>query len=101
VLTHSEHWWDAELHRLRGEFLLMGGSDAADVEAAFFRAIEIAQAQQARSLELRATMSLARLWSAQFRSGEARRRLQKVYDWFTEGFDTPDLQAARLLLAHL
>jgi len=101
ALAHSEHWWDAELHRLRGEFLLMGGSDAADVEAAFLRAIEIAQAQQARSLELRVTMSLARLWSAQHRSGEARRRLQDVYDWFTEGFETPDLQAARLLLAQL
>ena len=101
ALAHSERWWDAELHRLRGEFLLMGGSDAADVEAALLRAIEIAQAQQARSLELRATMSLARLWSAQHRSGEARRRLQDVYDWFTEGFETPDLQAARLLLAHL
>ena len=101
ALAHSERWWDAELHRLRGELLLMGGSDAADVEAAFFRAIEIAQSQQARSLELRATMSLARLWSAQHRSVEARRRLLEVYDWFTEGFETPDLQAARLLLAHL
>jgi len=101
ALAHSEHWWDAELHRLRGELLLMRGSDATDVEAEFLRAIEIAQSQQARSLELRATMSLARLWSAQHRSGEARRRLQDVYDWFTEGFDTPDLQAARLLLAHL
>jgi predicted ATPase len=101
ALAHNEHWWDADLHRLRGEFLLMGGSDAVDVEAAFFRAIEIAQAQQARSLELRATMSLARLWSAQHRSVEARHRLQEVYDWFTEGFETPDLQAARLLLAQL
>jgi tetratricopeptide (TPR) repeat protein len=101
ALAHSERWWDAELHRLRGELLLLGGSDAAEVEAAFLYAIEMAQAQQAQSLELRATMSLARLWSAQHRSGEARRRLQNVYDWFTEGFDTPDLQAARLLLAQL
>jgi DNA-binding SARP family transcriptional activator len=101
VLAHSERWWDAELHRLQGELLLMRGSDASDVESAFFRAIEISQSQQARSLELRATMSLARLWCAQHRSGEARRRLQDVYDWFAEGFETPDLQAARLLLAHL
>jgi len=101
ALAVCERWWDAELHRLRGELLLMRGSDAADVEAAFLRAIEIAQSQQARSLELRATMSLARLWSAQHRSGEARHRLQDVYDWFTEGFETPDLQAARLLLAQL
>ncbi len=99
--THNERWWDAELHRLRGEFLLMHGADASDVEAALLRAIEIAQSQQARSLELRATMSLARLWIAQNRSADARHRLRDVYTWFTEGFETPDLQAARLLLAHL
>src|SRR5713226_2127669 len=98
--THNERWWDAELHRLRGEFLLMHGADASDVEAALLRAIEIARSQQARSLELRATMSLARLWIAQHRSDDARRRLRDVYTWFTEGFDTPDLQAAQLLLAH-
>jgi predicted ATPase/DNA-binding SARP family transcriptional activator len=99
--THNERWWDAELHRLRGEFLLMHAADASDVEAALLRAISIARSQQARSLELRATMSLARLWIAQNRSDDARRQLSDVYAWFTEGFDTPDLQAARLLLAHL
>ena len=99
--THNEHWWDAELHRLRGEFLLMRGADASDVEAAFLHAIEIAQSQQARSLELRATMSLARLWNAQHRSNDAKHRLQDIYSWFTEGFETPDLQAARLLLEQL
>src|SRR6266487_4196281 len=99
--AHNERWWDAELHRLRGEFLLMLGADAPDVEAALLRAIEIARSQQARSLELRATMSLARLWSAQNRSDDARRQLRDVYAWFTEGFETPDLQAARLLLAQL
>jgi DNA-binding SARP family transcriptional activator/predicted ATPase len=99
--AHNERWWDAELYRLRGEFLLMRGSDASDVEAAFLYAIEIAQAQQARSLELRATMSLARLWNAQHCSNDARRRLQDIYGWFTEGFETPDLQAARLLLEQL
>ncbi len=98
--THNERWWDAELHRLRGESLLMHGADASDAEAALLRAIEIARAQQARSLELRATMSLARLWIAQKRSDNARRRLKDVYSWFTEGFETPDLQAARLLLKH-
>jgi predicted ATPase/DNA-binding SARP family transcriptional activator len=98
--THNERWWDAELHRLRGELLLMRGVDASDVEAVLLRAIEIARAQQARSLELRATMSLARLWIAQNRSDDARRQLSVLYAWFTEGFDTPDLQAARLLLAH-
>jgi predicted ATPase len=99
--THNERWWDAELHRLRGELLLMRGSDASDVEAAFLHAIEIAQSQQARSLELRATMSLARLWNAQHRSNDARHRLHDIYGWFTEGFETPDLQAARLLLEQL
>ena len=99
--THNERWWDAELHRLRGELLHMHGADASDVEAVFLRAIEIARAQQARSLELRATMSLARLWNAQHRSDDARRWLHDVYSWFTEGFETPDLLAARLLLAQL
>ncbi len=99
--THNERWWDAELHRLRGELLLMRGADASDVEAAFLRAVQIARSQQARSLELRATLSLARLWMAQNRPADARGRLQDVYAWFTEGFETPDLQAARLLLAQL
>jgi len=99
--THNERWWDAELHRLRGEFLLMYGADASDVEAAILRAIEIARSQQAKSLELRATMSLARLWITQNRGDDARRRLGDVYSWFTEGFETPDLQAARLLLAQM
>lgn len=99
--THNERWWDAELHRLRGEFLLKYGADASDGEAALLRAIEIARSQQAKSLELRATMSLAQLWIAQKRSDAARQQLSDVYAWFTEGFETPDLQAARLLLAHL
>jgi DNA-binding SARP family transcriptional activator/tetratricopeptide (TPR) repeat protein len=99
--AHNERWWDAELHRLRGEFLLMHGADASDVEAALLRAISIARSQQARSLELRATMSLARLCIAQNRSDDARRQLSDLYAWFTEGFETPDLQAAQLLLAHL
>jgi predicted ATPase len=67
--------------------------DASDGEAALLRAIESARSQQARSLELRATMSLARLWITQKRGD--------VYSWFTEGFETPDLQAAQLLLAQL
>lgn len=96
--THSERWWDAEVHRLRGELLLAQGTDAEEIEAALLRAIEIACAQQARSLELRATMSLARWWMARDRSNEARQQLGKIYAWFTEGFDTPDLQAAQSLL---
>jgi len=99
--AHNERWWDAELHRLRGELLLMDGADASEVEAALLRAIAVSQSQQARSLELRATMSLARLWSTRKRFDDARRQLSDVYAWFTEGFETPDLQAARLLLAQL
>ncbi len=99
--TYNERWWDAELHRLRGELLLMHGADASDAEAALLRSIEVARSQQARSLELRATMSLTRLWIAQHRSDEAKRRLEHIYNWFTEGFETPDLQAARRLLAQL
>jgi predicted ATPase len=99
--SHNERWWDAELHRLRGELLLLQGADASDAEAALLRAIDIARSQQARSLELRATVSLARLWSTQGRAADGRSRLGDVYNWFTEGFETPDLRAARLLLAHL
>jgi predicted ATPase len=99
--VHNERWWDAELHRLRGELLLMHDVDASDVETAFLRAIEIARSQQARSLELRATMSLAGLWIAQNRQDDARGRLGELYAWFTEGLETPDLQAARLLLEQL
>jgi predicted ATPase len=96
---YGERWWDAELHRLRGELLVMRESVAMDAEAAFARAIKIAQAQRAKSLELRATLSLARLWRGAGRADAARQRLAEIYDWFTEGFDTPDLLDARRLLA--
>jgi tetratricopeptide (TPR) repeat protein len=99
--TRNERWWDAELYRLRGELLRVAGADAWEVEAAIQRAIEIARSQQARSLELRATMSLARWRIAQQRSEEAKEQLSDLYGWFTEGFETPDLQAARRLLARL
>ena len=98
---HSERWWDAELHRLRGELMQARGYDVREVEAALRRAVAIAGAQQARSLELRAATSLARLLQAQNRVDEAQSVLGDVYAWFTEGFDTPDLQAARSLLAEL
>ena len=99
--AHNERWWDAELHRVRGELLLAGGADAHDAEAAYVRAIEVARTQQARALELRAATSLARLRSTQSGADDSRRLLQNLYSWFTEGFDTPDLQAARSLLAKL
>ncbi|MGH2514459.1 MAG: ATP-binding protein [Ktedonobacterales bacterium] len=99
--THDERWWDAELHRLRGELLRARGAEPDDVEAALLQARETARAQQARSLELRAAMSLARWWRARRRTDDACRLLSDVYAWFTEGFDTPDLRAARSLLAEL
>jgi len=98
---NNEHWWDAELHRLRGELFWSQGANADEVEAAFLHSIEIAQAQQAKSLELRAATSLARLWQANSRSAEAKQLLIPVYEWFTEGFDTPDLQAAQALILQL
>lgn len=79
----------------------MRGADTCDAEAALLRAVEIARLQQARSLELRATMSLAQLWIAEQRPGDAIRQLKDIYHWFTEGFETPDLRAARLLLTHV
>ena len=97
----NERWWDAELHRLRGELLLARGSDNEEVDLALSRAKEIAEAQEAKSLELRAAMSLARHWRNHERAEEAQRLLSEVYAWFTEGFETSDLQAAQALLSEL
>jgi predicted ATPase len=97
----NERWWDAELHRLRAELLLAGGAEAAEAEAALRRALEIARAQQARSLELRAARALARLWTGSGRAAEARDLLEPVYSSFAEGLDSPDLTAARALLSSL
>jgi DNA-binding SARP family transcriptional activator len=101
AVAQHEHWWDAELYRLRGELLQVRGAPPAEVEAALLRAVEIAREQEARSFELRATLSLARVWSAMDRAQQARERLAAVYAWFTEGFDSPDLQAAKRLLDQL
>ena len=99
--VHNERWWDAELHRVRGELLLAVGADAPEAEAAYVRAMEIARTQQARALELRAAMSLARLWRTQHRADDARRVLENLYCSFTEGFDTTDLREAKALLDEL
>lgn len=95
---NKEQWWDAELHRLRGELMLAQGKDPPEVELEFRHAIAIARAQHSKSLELRAATSLARLWHAQSRSIEATELLAPVYAWFTEGFDTPDLKTAHALI---
>jgi predicted ATPase len=96
----GERYWEAEIHRLRAEFLLLLG-DETEAEASLDKAIEIARRQSARSLELRATIDLARLWAKQDRAEEAWRVLEQINSWFTEGFDTPDLQEARSLLAEI
>jgi tetratricopeptide (TPR) repeat protein len=100
-LQNNEHWWDAELHRLHGELMSLQGTSVNEVEQVFHRAISIARSQSAKSLELRAATSLARLWQANSRSAEAKQLLVPLYEWFTEGFDTPDLQTAHALIAQL
>jgi DNA-binding winged helix-turn-helix (wHTH) protein/predicted ATPase len=97
----EEQFSHAEAARLKGELLLLAGGDSAEVEACFQRSIDLSREQQAKSLELRATMSLSRLWQRTGRHTEARAHLNKVYAWFTEGFDSPDLRAAETLLQEL
>jgi tetratricopeptide (TPR) repeat protein len=111
TMAHSngERCWEAELYRLKGELLLKavgeGGSvlvdDELSPEACFLKAIEVAHQQEAKLYELRATVSLSRLWQGQGQAEEARQMLTKIYDWFTEGFDTPDLTEAKALLETL
>jgi class 3 adenylate cyclase/predicted ATPase len=121
AMTHDQHVWKAELHRLRGELLLvrLGGGDDAKVaptdvpavtrvgrsidqaESCFRRAIDIAREQRAKSLELRAGTSLARVWERQGKRVEAQDLLSPIYNWFTEGFDAPDLKDAKALLEQL
>jgi predicted ATPase len=95
----EERWWEAEIHRLRGVLLLrQPGTPQAEAEAWLQRALDVARRQEAKSLELRAAMSLSRLWQQQGKQTEARALLAPIYGWFTEGFDTADLQEARALL---
>ena len=95
----GERWFEAELHRLIGEsHLAHYSSEPAEAEAAFYRAMTVAHQQNARLWELRAAMSLSRLWRDQGRQTAARDLLAPIYGWFTEGFDTPDLRDAKALL---
>ncbi|MBI3796176.1 MAG: hypothetical protein HY268_04295, partial [Deltaproteobacteria bacterium] len=112
----GERYWEAELYRLKGELRLaqssvqglgsrvktgLGSSVQrleSEAEECFLKAIEISRHQQAKSLELRAVMSLSRLWQQQGKKDEARQMLAEIYGWFTEGFDTKDLQEAKVLL---
>jgi predicted ATPase len=94
----DERTWEAELHRIEGELRCLQSSSVSEAEGHFQRALTIARGQSAKSLELRAAMSLARLWGGQDRRGEARKLLAPVYAWFTEGLDTADLKEAKGLL---
>ena len=105
VRRTGEQWYEAELYRLTGTLTLQSPvhgpkSQVAEAEVCFLKAIEIARRQQAKSLELRAVMSLSRLWQ-QGKREEALDRLSEIYGWFTEGFATKDLQEAKELLEEL
>jgi len=104
----GERFWEAELYRLKGELTLkqsgVRGPESEvqqEAEACFLKAIEVARQQQAKSLELRAVMSLSRLRQQQGKKEEAHEMLAEIYSWFTEGFDTKDLQEAKALLEEL
>jgi predicted ATPase len=97
--TTGERWYEPELYRLKGALLLQQNSDnQAEAEICFHHALNIARTQQAKSFELRAATSLARLWQQQGKRQEAYDLLAPVHHWFTEGFDTADLQEAKALL---
>jgi class 3 adenylate cyclase/predicted ATPase len=100
--TTKERWYEAEINRIAGEIALkLVQLDSSRAEAYFERALAVARAQQAKSWELRAAMSMARLWRDQGRQDEARDLLASVYGWFSEGFDTSDLKQAKALLAEM
>ena len=99
VEHHEERWWEAEVCRLRGVLLLrQPETPQAEAEACFQHALDVARRQEAKSLELRAATSLARLWQQQGKRAAAYDLLAPIYGWFTEGFDTADLQEAKALL---
>ena len=114
VNKNGERVWKAELYRLKGELSLqlkqvetsqdkseVKTNPEAEAEECFCKAIEIARRQSAKAWELRAVMSLSRLWQRQGKKAEARQLLMEIYNWFTEGFDTKDLQEAKALLEEL
>jgi predicted ATPase len=99
IETKKERWYEAEVNRIAGELALLSPEpDATKAQAYFERALAVARAQEAKSWELRAAMSMARLWRDQGKRDEARELLAPVYGWFTEGFDTLDLKEAKKLL---
>ena len=102
VEQHEERWWEAEVCRLRGVLLLrQTGTSQGEAETWLQQALDVARRQEAKALELRAAMSLSRLWQQQGKRDAARELLAPIYSWFTEGFDTADLQEAKALLEEL
>jgi predicted ATPase len=108
VHKHAERFYVAEVYRLNGELLLsqyvkadFKSSSTEAAEACFHQALDVARRQQAKSWELRAVMSLSRLWQRQGKREEAQQLLEQIYGTFTEGFDTADLQEAKVLLEEL
>jgi predicted ATPase len=102
IQASKERWFEAEANRIAGQIALKSPEpDAAKAEAYFGRALALARQQQAKSWELRAAMSLARLWRDQGKVQQARELLAPIYGWFTEGFDTRDLKEVKALLAEL
>jgi predicted ATPase len=102
VATTKERWCEADIHRIAGEITLMSPErDATQAEAYFEHALAVARDQQTKSWELRASMSMARLWRDQGKLQQAHDLLAPVYGWFTEGFDTLDLKEAKVLLEQL
>jgi len=102
VRKTEERWWEAELHRLQGEMLRSDAMNrGAGAEDCFRAAIDVARSLQAKSVELRAAMSLSRLWRDEGKRTQARQLLEEIYNWFTEGFETPDLKDAKSLLEEL
>ncbi len=102
VQHNEEHQYEAEVYRLKGELLLQEApAHQEEAEEHFQQALAVARRRQAKSWELRAAMSLSRLWQQQGKRTEARELLAPIYGWFTEGFDTADLQEARALLEAL
>ena len=98
----GERWYEPEIHRLKGDLLLQQSADHhAEAQACFQQALDLARSLQAKSWELRAATSLARLWQQQGKCAEAYQLLAPVYGWFTEGFDTADLREATALLKEL
>jgi predicted ATPase len=102
VHKSADRYYEAELYRLKGVLLLQQAvPDAPQAEACFQQALALARRQQAKSWELRTALSLGRLWQQQGKRDEARELLAPIYSWFTEGFDTPDLQETKALLEDL